>query len=250
MMKKNIKKFFKSVLSHNQYFALSFLWFRIKGGGDSEMYLVNSLVKKRGRFLDIGSNIGIYTYFFSNKFSYVDSFEPLTEITNRIKKLNKQNIEIHNVALSNCNSQLTFYIPIIDGKSVTSRASLELQEIPFEERKVEVKTLDSYEFNNVDLIKIDVEGHEYSVLEGSLLTIKRCKPILLIEIEQRHISRPIDDVFNLILAQEYRGFFLFEKSLVSLSEFKYERHQLSSIEDPSSDSYVNNFIFIPKNKLD
>ena len=214
------------------------------------MYLVNSLVKKRDRFLDIGSNVGIYTYFFSNKFSHVDSFEPLTEITARIKELNRQNVEIHNIALSNCDSYLTFYIPIIGGKTVTSRASLEAQESPFEERRVEVRTLDSFGFTDVDLIKIDVEGHEYSVLEGALLTLQRCKPILLVEIEQRHISRPIEDVFDLVLRQGYDGFFVFKKSLVSLSQFSYETHQLPFLEFVSSDSYINNFIFIPKHGLE
>ena len=84
---------------------------------------------------------------------------------------------------------------------------MEAREPPFEKRKVEVRTLDSFGFTDVDLIKIDVEGHEYSVLEGSLLTIQRCKPILLIEIEQRHISRPIKEVFSLVMNQGYDGLF-------------------------------------------
>ncbi len=214
------------------------------------MYLVNSLVKKRDRFLDIGSNVGIYTYFFSNKFSYIDSFEPLTEVTARIKELNRENVEIHNIALSNCDTSLTFYIPIIDGKPVTSRASLEVRESPFKERRVEVRTLDSYGFNDVDLIKIDVEGHEYNVIEGSLLTLQRCKPILLLEIEQRHISKPIEDVFNLVLRQGYDGFFLLERSLVSLSQFNYETHQLPFLNFTRSDRYINNFIFIPRRGLE
>ena len=35
-----------------------------------------------------------------------------------------------------------------------------------------VKTLDSYELSNISFIKIDVEGHEKQVLEGSLETIR------------------------------------------------------------------------------
>ena len=213
------------------------------------MYLVNSLLKKRRRFLDIGSHVGNYTYFFSTKFSNVTSFEPLTEITARIKELNRDNIEIHNIALSNCDSYLTFFIPIINGKPITSRASLESKESPSEKRSVEVKTLDSFGFTDVDLIKIDVEGHEYSVLEGSLSTIRRCKPILLLEIEQRHISRPIEDVFNLVLKQGYEGFFLLGRSLVSLSQFSYETNQLPFLDFTSSNNYINNFIFIPGNEL-
>lgn len=209
------------------------------------MYLVSSLLDRKNRFLDIGSNIGVYTYFFSNKFCYVDSFEPLEEVTARINELDRENIEIHNIALSNCESNLTFYIPIVDEKPITSRASLEPQEPPFEERRVKVRTLDSFDFSDVDLIKIDVEGHEYSVLEGAVLTLQRCRPILLIEIEQRHISRPIEDVFDLVLTQGYHGFFLTEKSLVPLSQFSYERHQLPFLNSTGSRNYINNFIFVP-----
>ena len=48
-------------------------------------------------------------------------------------------------------------------------------------------TLDNYlsELNidkNISLIKIDVEGHEWEVLEGSQHTINRHKPIIYIEV--------------------------------------------------------------------
>ena len=40
----------------------------------------------------------------------------------------------------------------------------------------------SNDIKHVDFIKIDVEGHEYSVLMGSLETIKQFKPIIFCEI--------------------------------------------------------------------
>ena len=54
-----------------------------------------------------------------------------------------------------------------------------------DEREVELITLDRYLKNNMKIvknIKIDVEGHEYSVIKGAYNTIQEYKPTLLIEI--------------------------------------------------------------------
>ena len=48
--------------------------------------------------------------------------------------------------------------------------------------KIEVKTLDSYELENISFIKIDVEGYEPKVLAGAEQTIKRNWPVLCVEI--------------------------------------------------------------------
>ena len=51
--------------------------------------------------------------------------------------------------------------------------------------KVQANVLDSYNFKNVDYIKIDVQFHELEVLEGSLETLKKNNPVLCIEAARR-----------------------------------------------------------------
>ena len=46
---------------------------------------------------------------------------------------------------------------------------------------VELKKLDDYEYNNVDFIKIDVEGFENQVVLGAKETLIRNKPIIIVE---------------------------------------------------------------------
>jgi FkbM family methyltransferase len=41
--------------------------------------------------------------------------------------------------------------------------------------------LDNYDWEEVDFIKIDVEGFENEVITGALKLIQRCKPIILFE---------------------------------------------------------------------
>ena len=44
-----------------------------------------------------------------------------------------------------------------------------------------MKTLDSFGFEAVDFIKIDVEGYELPMIRGGEQTIKACKPNIVIE---------------------------------------------------------------------
>lgn len=51
--------------------------------------------------------------------------------------------------------------------------------------RVEARTLDSFGFTDVSLIKIDVEGHELEVLNGAMETIRRWHPTLVLEMGKK-----------------------------------------------------------------
>jgi FkbM family methyltransferase len=54
---------------------------------------------------------------------------------------------------------------------------------------VPLTTIDRFEFPRADLMKIDVEGMELQVLEGSTQTIRRCRPVLFVETSRTTASR-------------------------------------------------------------
>ncbi len=67
----------------------------------------------------------------------------------------------------------------------------------------EQRTLDSFNFQDVDLIKIDVEGSELFVLEGAVDTIRRCQPVVQVELRDTHCKRfgyKCDDIINLMMS--------------------------------------------------
>jgi len=135
--------------------------------------------------LDIGANWGVMGQALeANGFSVV-SFEPQPDVFEVLQK----NVSgtCYNIGLSDCADTLT--MPKIlrgsranyGGQAIGTRS--ELGTIP-----VDVLTLDSFSFENIGLMKIDVEGFEERVLRGAVDTIARCRPIMYIEDDRRDRS--------------------------------------------------------------
>ena len=102
-------------------------------------------------------------------------------------------------------------------------------------KKVPVKTkkLDDIEIGNkIGLIKIDVEGHERNVLQGGIETVKNNKPVLLVEIEERHTKIPITETINFIKSIGYKGFISKENNLLEIDKVSNLKKE-------------NNFFFLP-----
>ena len=240
-----IKKYIEKILPVRYQLPLRYFYCQRINKLDDEMtYISNLLIEKR-RFLDVGANIGIYSFHFKKSFKYIDAFEPLKEISYRLEYFQDEYLKVHNCALSNKKGKFEIYIPYLLGQGVASLASLEKRDGDHEARIVKVDKIDNYDFDDVDLIKIDVEGHEEYVIEGARNVIKKNKPILIVEIEQRHIQKQIEEVFQSILKLNYNGFFLQNGNLTSLTQFNYDSHQKLFLNNVTSKKYINNFIFLP-----
>jgi hypothetical protein len=144
--------------------------------------------------LDIGANIGEFsTQILLNKNTKVIAFEPLPGCCEQlaiIEKNNNSRFKYYQNALSN--SEKIDYL--FFGHTSSSLASLEtaINDIPYVKEsnknkiQVVIKKLDNFldnnNFLNIDFIKIDVEGHEMSVVEGGFEFFKK-NNIKLIQIE-------------------------------------------------------------------
>jgi FkbM family methyltransferase len=214
---------------------------------DAEMFWVIKNIKRSGFAIDVGSNLGFYSYSLGKKFNHVVSFEPLKELSIFLKQYNAKNIKIHDYALGNENGEVEIIIPFINSNEESSYAGIGAEDRygNFKKRLIPIKKLDDNQYQGVDFIKIDVEGYEQEVLNGSYETILRSKPLLLIELEERHRKNSIFDTTNYLNEHfGYKGFFLENSHLVSIEKFKTEVHQKIDFNGNVIKPYINNFIFI------
>jgi FkbM family methyltransferase len=132
--------------------------------------------------IDVGASNCAYSVIACNKYnSIVIAFEPLTKNYKeglRYIKRNKSNIVLHNIGLNSCNT-ISYYW--VKNNMLTN---FNYDTTKYRTRLAYFITLDYYMLNkdyDIDLIKIDVEGFEYNVLLGSIETIKKYKPRIIIE---------------------------------------------------------------------
>ena len=144
-------------------------------------YIFNNIPKKR-TMIDIGANIGIFARPSAELFEQVICFEPVFKNFEVLQKNleNYDNVELHNLGLGNKDQIVTFELQTL--KCGHTKQVEEFVPNPeFEKHTGELTTLDRFDFQSVDWIKIDVEGFENAVLDGSRDTIQRNRPWLLLE---------------------------------------------------------------------
>jgi len=218
--------------------------------GEAEIKIIKYLVDSSKESIDVGAANGIYTYFLSKISSHVHSFEPNPLFYEFIKQWAFDNVTVMPMALSDNRGISTLSVPIIDNKEFNKEGSLE-ETINGRHKKIKVSTitLDEIGYSNIGFIKIDVEGHEDKVLEGSMKLLDKWRPNLLIEIEQRHNDKDIYDIFSIISEIGYKGYFLLKGKLTNIEEFSLKEHQLKYLFNLNSVSYINNFIFVGKSGI-
>lgn len=144
-------------------------------------YIFNNIPRKR-TMIDIGANIGIFARPSAELFERVICFEPVFKNFEVLQKNleNYNNVKLHNLGLGDKDQIVTFELQTL--KCGHTKQVEEFVPNPeFEKHTGELTTLDRFDFQSVDWIKIDVEGFENAVLEGSRDTIQRNRPWLLLE---------------------------------------------------------------------
>jgi FkbM family methyltransferase len=144
-------------------------------------YIFNNIPRKR-TMIDIGANIGIFARPSAELFERVICFEPVFKNFEVLQKNleNYHNVELHNLGLGDKDQIVTFELQTLKCGH-TKQVEEFVPDTEFEKHTGELTTLDRFNFQSVDWIKIDVEGFENAVLDGSRDTIQRNRPWLLLE---------------------------------------------------------------------
>lgn len=224
----------------------NYFYMKCRGALEEELFILEELVPDGKVCIDIGANDGVYTYRLSKLCEQVEAFEPQPGCSELLKSYGAPNVRVHCCALSDTPGLLDLHIPSVNGRVNSGYATFGNVSEEHLTLRVPVRRLDDFNFENVSFIKIDVEGHESRVVAGATETILRERPIILIEIEQRHLGTiQIKDVFEQIHKLGYKGFFFLNNRYNSIDKFSLKDHQEKFLNDVSNRGYVNNFIFKP-----
>lgn len=164
-------------------------------------------IKPGDEVVDIGGNIGYFTVQLAQLVTSsgrVYSFEPdprsYKQLLQSVEAKNMNWVQIFPIALSNNHGNIDFYLSPQLGWSTAVKNSHLQNCYPI---TVETTTLDSLLVhkritNKIRLIKLDVEGFEEKVISGMLTVLERCRPILIMEVNNRMLSANGNDCSSLL----------------------------------------------------
>ena len=231
---KEIEFFIKKYFLPEAFLLKKRLERSIKRSDEEEINLVKKFIKPGTDSIDVGVYRGVYSYEMSKYSKKVHSFEPNPIIFKYINKnLSNQNNTINlKVPIRNSNFKKENFEEYYEMGLATIHQKNNFKD--YENFKIETKKIDDFSFDNkISFIKIDVEGHELEVIDGAKKTIKKNKPILLVEIVKEHTKKNVHESINYINSLNYDSFFYYKKNIQNTTSY-------------ANLDLFNNFIFFPK----
>jgi len=131
--------------------------------------------------IDIGAHVGLWSWQMTHDFAFVHAFEPIRahrECFTANVLADPQVapfVDLHGLALGNAMGKVTLAQRTPDSSGDTG--------VDLEGNGIEAALwkLDAFDFQYVDLMKVDCEGYELFVLKGAVETLKAHKPCVIVE---------------------------------------------------------------------
>ena len=229
--------------------------------------VIHTRLHRPGTIVDVGAHDGLLTVPFSRlPSSRVLAFEPLPRAFSRLTRAVADahggtvppHVELHAEALGDHAGEITLALPVLDGEPQEQWASTAKDYKGFEGRRISVerirvplRTLDSFALTDVTHMKVDAEGAEYEVFRGATETLRRCRPLITSEIEERHRLGSTWAVPAFLDALGYDSFFHLSGRWFPVAALDRATMQRAS-PDPSvfeaSDPYVFVFLSTPRER--
>lgn len=229
-------------------------------GDRSGKAVVDAVVHGGDIALDIGANFGFYTDRLARLVGpagCVYVFEPHPGYADALTRIaaSRGNVNFIPYAVSDKSAHAQLSVPVSPDGANPAMGSIEDRGVRGRHHVIDVATTtldrELQDVARIRLLKCDVEGHEHEVLLGGLELLRQARPILFLEIEQRHRERPVQETVDLLKELGYDGYMTRQSGCAhTLADFDLERDQVVPIaQDPSTPTpppdYVKDFLFLP-----
>jgi FkbM family methyltransferase len=228
--------------------------------------LFHRRVARPGMVIDIGAHSGDFTFSLRDiPDLHLVAVEPLPKALEALQAraaADGNAVRVAGVALSDQPGSAQLVVPVLEGGPVWQWASISKdfqalrkdypEIVGAQEFTITVTTLDLLSdqlgLAQVTAIKLDAEGAEYEVLRGGRQLLRRERPILSIELEERHRPGCTYAIPAFLDGLDYECFFELNGHMVPFSRFDravMQRGSPSPAVHDYSDPYVNCFYFLP-----
>ncbi|MHA5051951.1 FkbM family methyltransferase [Streptomyces sp. SD15] len=167
--------------------ALETLWNGHFGYEPGSLSTWARLAAKSRTIADVGAHVGYFSLIaaLANPAAKVHAFEPVDQVHARLavnlRTNNAQNVKRYQAGMSSEPGWADISVRF-SGNLLSTGSSLEHVPEGAEMKRIQLLTLDEvFSDKKLDLIKIDVEGHEMSVLQGARQVLKRDRPTVILE---------------------------------------------------------------------
>jgi FkbM family methyltransferase len=230
----------------------------------SQELLVHRRLARPGLFVDIGAHAGDFCLAIAD-IPGLDlvAIEPQPQAMAKLRARAAAAgaaVRCIEAALADRSGRMTLAVPVVSGGgavwewgSIAKDFDALQREFPdivgIERIEVPVATLDSLGLRGVRSIKLDAEGAEYEVLRGGIDLLRTQRPVVSVELEERHRAGCTHAVPAFMDALGYACVFFAHGRIHRFADFDRATMQRSSASPANheySDPYVNCFFFVPR----
>jgi FkbM family methyltransferase len=225
-------------------------WFN----GEPELRWLSEVCDPELPSVDVGANVGIYTYWLMRCSNGCHAFEANPGLADRLQRYaTGRRLTVWDVALSDKVGRITLHVPVDSRTGLQRAGSASVVSHAVEGAAVDIEVeqtpLDKLNLPRVGFVKVDVEGFEMNVLEGAAGTIERDTPNVLVEAENRHRPNAANDVIGWFAARGYKGYYLLDgrwRSVATFDAAEFQDERQLALRGRAGAVYINNFLFLNK----
>jgi FkbM family methyltransferase len=188
----------------NDQIECQVFWWGFQVGDRAALQALKRNLQSDAVVFDIGANIGTFSLALSRWVApggAVHAFEPVPSAYSRLQdnvaRNGLTNVHLNQLALSDERGTAAIFVPEQTYSGAIYNPGMSTMfaaDTPgFRKEEIETSTIDDYvaahDVKRIDAMKLDIEGAELRALKGGVAAIERFRPVLVMEVNAKALSR-------------------------------------------------------------